>query len=485
MDNALEQIGLAPHADVAVSGYSAGMRQRLGLAAALLRTPRLFFLDEPTSSLDPGGARDVRALARRLADEGAAVVLSSHDMAEVEELCAELTVINRGRVVFSGTVDELRKRAPAAVHALRTSDDWTALALAARPPGVKVRCSLPTAVSRCPPTSTPSTLTSIALGRAGVAVRALERRARSLESLFLELTGEAPWGRPLRRLAMPGTTRKPRRCSSERPRRPGGGRRRMFQARRPGQSAPPARGVCGQPVRLRRRDARADHASGGHALRPFREGVRLCDAAGRARVRRVVGLPRGHQRHRRRPVLGRGPLRHLGDRAHALPQPRRGVLWKGAHRAGLFLARGGRAGGEQRGRRRARHRTAAVINLSGALLPPPQALVRVALAWASVLPPALGFTGVAVLLSVATRSSAAGIGLPVLAGLAMQGYALVDGPEAVRRLLIASAFGAWHGLLTEPPYYRPLIHGTMISAAYLVVCVVVVYRMLRRRDIGG
>ncbi len=89
------------------------------------------------------------------------------------------------------------------------------------------------------------------------------------------------------------------------------------------------------------------------------------------------------------------------------------------------------------------------------------------------------------LLSVATRSSAAGIGLPVVAGLTMQLYAFVDGPEAVRRLLITSAFGAWHGLLTEPPYYRPLIHGTIVSGAYFVVCLAVAYRMLRRRDIGG
>src|ERR1700704_1178767 len=100
VERALEQIGLAPQAEVAVAHYSAGMRQRLGLAAALLRSPRLLFLDEPTSSLDPCGARDVRAIAQRLAHEGAAVVLSSHDMDEVEDLCAVLTIINRGRVVF-------------------------------------------------------------------------------------------------------------------------------------------------------------------------------------------------------------------------------------------------------------------------------------------------------------------------------------------------------------------------------------------------
>jgi ABC-2 type transport system permease protein len=126
-----------------------------------------------------------------------------------------------------------------------------------------------------------------------------------------------------------------------------------------------------------------------------------------------------------------------------------------------------------------------LINLSGILLPTGQALIRVALAWASVLPPVFGFTALAVLLSVATRSSAAGIGLPVVAGLMMQVYAFVDGPEVIRQLLITSAFGGWHGLLTEPPFYGPLVHGTMVSGAYLVVCLVVAHRMLRRRDFGG
>jgi len=125
-----------------------------------------------------------------------------------------------------------------------------------------------------------------------------------------------------------------------------------------------------------------------------------------------------------------------------------------------------------------------LVNLSGNLLPLPQALIRVALAWASVLPPALGFTALAVLLSVATRSSAAGIGLPVVAGLTMQLYAFVDGPELIRRLLITSAFGAWHGLLAEPPFYGPLISGTVVSAAYLVVCLRIAYDVLRHRDIG-
>jgi ABC-2 type transport system permease protein len=129
--------------------------------------------------------------------------------------------------------------------------------------------------------------------------------------------------------------------------------------------------------------------------------------------------------------------------------------------------------------------TQPLINLSGLQIPSATALSQVTLAWLSVLPPALGFTALAVLLSIATRSSVAGVGLPVVAGLTMQLSTLVDGPEPVRRLLMTSAFGAWHGLLTEPPFYRPLIHGTVVSGLYFVVCMAIAYRLMRRRDIGA
>jgi ABC-2 type transport system ATP-binding protein len=162
------------------------MRQRLGLAAALLRSPRLLFLDEPTNALDPASARDVRALAQRLAGEGAAVVLSSHDMSEVEELCTTLTVLDRGRVIFSGAVDTLRQRASSTVHALQTSDDCIALTMASAQPGVRATRS-PDGLEVLAETYALDAYV-IALGRAGVAVRALEHRVRPLESLFLELT---------------------------------------------------------------------------------------------------------------------------------------------------------------------------------------------------------------------------------------------------------------------------------------------------------
>jgi len=188
LDARLEQVGLQAHASEPVAVYSAGMRQRLGLASALLRSPRLLFLDEPTSSLDPAGARDVRAVVRRLAGDGTAIVFSSHDMAEVEDLCATLTVIERGQVIFSGTIDQLRKRAPTDVHLLRTSNDRAALELASRRRGIRIDTNHDAGIHISALDSEALDGYVIALGCAGIAVRLLERRTRSLESLFLELT---------------------------------------------------------------------------------------------------------------------------------------------------------------------------------------------------------------------------------------------------------------------------------------------------------
>jgi ABC-2 type transport system ATP-binding protein len=187
VDSVLEQTALSGHADFAVSSYSTGMRQRLGLAAALLRSPDLLFLDEPTSSLDPAAARDVRVLAQRLAEEGTAIVFSSHDMAEVEELCSVVTIINGGRLLFSGAVDELRKRASSTVYSLRTSDDDVALKCVSNCRGVRATAGADGSLDISADVDALDAYI-IALGRAGIAVRALERRVRSLESLFLELT---------------------------------------------------------------------------------------------------------------------------------------------------------------------------------------------------------------------------------------------------------------------------------------------------------
>ena len=189
VDGVLEEVGLSPHAGAKVGGFSAGMRQRLGLAAALLRAPKLLLLDEPTSTLDPEGAREFRERVRRLASQGVAVLLSSHDMTEVDDLCGSLTIVREGRVVFDGSLDDLRKRAPDAEHRLRTSDDPAALTLATDMPGLEVTACEGGLDVRAGEAALDRYV--IALGRAGVAVRALELRARSLEALFLQLMSEA------------------------------------------------------------------------------------------------------------------------------------------------------------------------------------------------------------------------------------------------------------------------------------------------------
>jgi ABC-2 type transport system ATP-binding protein len=191
VDEVLNAVGLASHAERPVREYSAGMQQRLGVAAVLLRSPRLALLDEPTSSLDPAAARDVRALVRRLAEDGAAVIWSSHDLAEVESLCTVLTILHHGQVLFGGTVDELRARAPESGYVLQTSDDRAASALASEWPNVTASHLQGAGLAV---TADPAHLDAyvIALGRAGIAVRGLASRARSLESLFLQLTADGP-----------------------------------------------------------------------------------------------------------------------------------------------------------------------------------------------------------------------------------------------------------------------------------------------------
>jgi ABC-2 type transport system ATP-binding protein len=104
----LDAVDLTSRAKDAFSGYSMGMKQRLGVAAALLKDPQLLILDEPTNGLDPEGIADMRVLLRGLAERGHTVMLSSHLMAEVELICDRIGIVRGGRLVAEGTLDELR-----------------------------------------------------------------------------------------------------------------------------------------------------------------------------------------------------------------------------------------------------------------------------------------------------------------------------------------------------------------------------------------
>jgi ABC-2 type transport system ATP-binding protein len=187
VDEALERVDLASRAGDRVSGYSTGMRQRLGIAAALLRRPRLMLLDEPTSGLDPAGARAVATLVRQLAGEGVAVLLCSHQIGELEKVCDAYSFMHNGRIVWHGTAAEMMTAAPAPAYALATSDDERALALAAARPGLRAGRSaqgqLTIAVSA-------DELDGfiLALGDARIAVRRLELLVSPLESMFFALS---------------------------------------------------------------------------------------------------------------------------------------------------------------------------------------------------------------------------------------------------------------------------------------------------------
>ena len=133
IDQVLEQVGMTFAADRKIKTYSTGMKQRLGLAAALLHRPSLIILDEPTNGLDPAGMHEVRNLISSLADKGATVFLSSHLLHEVEQVCDRIAVINHGKIVTQGSVDELLRSQEMVVKVRVSSPEQAKLALQSLP----------------------------------------------------------------------------------------------------------------------------------------------------------------------------------------------------------------------------------------------------------------------------------------------------------------------------------------------------------------
>ena len=203
IDDVLAQVGLTDVANDKVRGFSLGMRQRLGLAAALLTRPRLLVLDEPANGLDPAGKKQVHRVLTQLAADGATVVLSSHRMDDLEELCSEVTILATGRVVFSGPLAKLADETEELDYRLLTSDIDAARRVAAGTYGIQlvdgaeaagqrevlvVRARVPALDELVP-----------RLVHEGIAVRELTPVVSPLESAFLALTeqeGEQPAEQP-------------------------------------------------------------------------------------------------------------------------------------------------------------------------------------------------------------------------------------------------------------------------------------------------
>jgi ABC-2 type transport system ATP-binding protein len=186
---ALDRVGLAAAAGKRYRNYSLGMKQRLAIAAALLQPRELIILDEPTNGLDPQGTREVRTLIRQIAADGTTVFVSSHLLAEVEQICTHVGVMRAGRLVFQGSLPGLRRTGAARVT-VQTADADGA---------VKVLAALGLADPRVAETGE---VASAVLGDfmaervcaelvgAGIGVRGFAVTSPSLEDLFVELTGE-------------------------------------------------------------------------------------------------------------------------------------------------------------------------------------------------------------------------------------------------------------------------------------------------------
>ena len=201
IDMALETVELTDRARDKIGGYSHGMRQRIGIAAALLRDPKLLLLDEPATGLDPAGMRDMRLLIRRLADDGMTVLLSSHLLAEVEELCNRVAIVRTGKIVYEGAIADL-KRGAGATYRLSTTDDERAMAVCRAQPGIADVRVVHGKISFTADEPVVAEL-SQALIEAGALIKSLAPETATLEDLFFSLTegdgvvnGGVPAGEP-------------------------------------------------------------------------------------------------------------------------------------------------------------------------------------------------------------------------------------------------------------------------------------------------
>jgi ABC-2 type transport system ATP-binding protein len=189
VDTALERVDLATRGRDAFKSYSLGMKQRLGVAAALLGDPDLLILDEPTNGLDPAGMADMRDLLRVLADQGQTVMLSSHLLGEVQQICDRVGVISHGRLIAESTVAALRGTSSLFLRADPIGD--AARVVEATLGAVDVR-QTPDGALQIAATAEQNPAVIRALVRAGVDVHEIRSIERSLEEVFFEMTDSAP-----------------------------------------------------------------------------------------------------------------------------------------------------------------------------------------------------------------------------------------------------------------------------------------------------
>ena len=190
IDDLLGFVGLADRADTRAGTFSLGMKQRLGLALALVGSPRLVVLDEPTNGLDPAGIVEIRRLIARLPERGTTVLVSSHLLSEVQLMCDRATIIDRGRLVADGTIDELLAGNGAGGFTVAVAEHEAARAAdVLNGGGLTATIESGGALTVAGDIADGSVI-SRPLAEAGIYVRRLQSRGASLEEVFLALTGE-------------------------------------------------------------------------------------------------------------------------------------------------------------------------------------------------------------------------------------------------------------------------------------------------------
>lgn len=188
----LELVGLRDRAKDRVKTYSLGMKQRLAVASALLKNPKLLILDEPANGLDPGGIREMRGLMRTLAESGMTVLLSSHILGEIQLICDSVTIISAGRRVAAGPVAEVLRQQQATVSVRVRLDSATDLPMAAAHlQGLGAQVALESDHLMVHNVARPSAITR-ALAERGAFVAELTPVVADLEDVFLQLTGTEP-----------------------------------------------------------------------------------------------------------------------------------------------------------------------------------------------------------------------------------------------------------------------------------------------------
>ena len=186
IDQVMEMVGISDFANRRAKGFSTGMRQRLGLALALLNQPDLLILDEPTNGLDPAGMHEIRMLMRTLAEQGVTIFLSSHLLHEMQMICNRVAIVQSGRIIAQGKVDELLGNTHESIHIATSYPERTAQALRDIPDAYDIQVKTDSVEARG--ISSEAAMNHLVLS--GLTPKEVSVARPDLESIFLELTGK-------------------------------------------------------------------------------------------------------------------------------------------------------------------------------------------------------------------------------------------------------------------------------------------------------